>query len=90
MFRLWAKLWKSNHLLRDMTVEDGSDRNRTKKVFDAVEKVCVAWDLPKPIWLQANIKDFRQRAKTRFSQDSFIESVEFDWLEIHVIEEDAG
>ena len=68
---------------------DGSDRNRTKKVFDAVEKVCVAWDLPKPIWLQANIKDFRQRAKTRFSQDSFIESVEFDWLEIHVIEEDA-
>ncbi len=89
MFRLWAKLWKNNHLLRDMTVEDGSDRNRTKKVFDAVEKVCVAWDLPKPIWLQANIKDFRQRAKTRFSQDSFIESVEFDWLEIHVIEEDA-
>ena len=60
-------------MLRDMTVEDDSGANRTKKVFDAVEKVCVAWDLPKPIWLQANIRDFKQRAKTRFGQDSFIE-----------------
>ena len=56
MFRLWAKMWKENRLLRDMTVEDDSGANRTKKVFDAVEKVCVAWDLPKPIWLQANIR----------------------------------
>ncbi|MBQ2032241.1 MAG: hypothetical protein II483_08570 [Lachnospiraceae bacterium] len=88
MFRLWAKMWKENRLLRDMTVEDDSGANRTKKVFDAVEKVCVAWDLPKPIWLQANIRDFKHRAKTRFGQDSFIEHVDFDWLEIHVIEED--
>jgi len=88
MFRLWAKMWKDNRMLRDMTVEDDSDANRTKKVFDAVERVCVSWDLPKPIWLQSNIKDFRLRSKTRFGQDSFIERVEFDWLEIHVIEED--
>ena len=69
MFRLWAKMWKENRLLRDMTVEDDSGANRTKKVFDAVEKVCVAWDLPKPIWLQANIRDFR-RASGRIPSSS--------------------
>ncbi|MBQ6661238.1 MAG: hypothetical protein IJM57_07440 [Lachnospiraceae bacterium] len=88
MFRLWAKMWKENHLLRDMTVEDDSADNRTKKVFRAVETVCEAWDLPKPIWLASNVKDFKQRARTRFGPDSYIEQVDFDWLEIHVIEED--
>lgn len=89
MFRLWAKMWKENRLVRDMTVEDERPVNRTKKVFDAVEKVCGEWDLPKPIWLQSNIKDFKLRARTRFGPDSFIENVEFEWLEIHVIEEDT-
>lgn len=32
MFRLWAKEFRSNHMLRDMVVENASpDLNRTKK-----------------------------------------------------------
>ena len=88
MFRLWAKLWKDNRMLKDRTIEDGREVNRTKKVLDAVETVCSEWDLPKPIWLQSNVKVFRLRSRTRFGQDSFIEQVEFDWFEIHVLEED--
>ena len=88
MFRMWCKLWKDNRMLKDMTVANTENVNRTKKVFDAVEQVCHAWDLPKPIWLRSNVKDFQQRSKTRFGQDSFIETVEFDWFEIQVIEED--
>ena len=33
-------------------------------------------------------KEFKRHAKTRFYQDNFIEEIEFDYLEIHVIEED--
>ncbi|MBP5354686.1 MAG: hypothetical protein J6Y67_06080 [Lachnospiraceae bacterium] len=90
MFRMWIKLWKDNRLMKDMTVENGEPVNRTKKVFDAVDRACSEWNLPKPIWLQNNLKEFKKNARTRFGQDSFIETVEFDWFELHVIEEDLN
>ena len=88
MFCIWGKLIKDNHLLKDTTVCDNSDRTRTTKVFDALDKMCSEFDLGKPIWLDSNIREFQRHAKTRFRQDSFIEEIEFDYLEFHVIEED--
>ena len=89
MFRLWAKEFKSNRMLRDITISDmDTEKNRTKKVFDAVDEVCYAFDLSKPIWLEKNIEEFKRVDKTRFYQDNFIDSIDFDYLEIHVIEED--
>lgn len=88
MFRLWGKLWKENHLIKDttITVEDES-LNRTRKIFQALEEICYEFDLEKPLWLDKNIDEFKRHDKTRFSQDNFIEAIEFDYLEIHIIEE---
>lgn len=86
--RIWAKIFENNHMLRDTVVEDESDDTRTHKVFRALEEVCHRFDLGQPIWLDKNINEFKRHAKTRFLQDSFIESVEFDYLEFYVIEED--
>lgn len=88
MFRLWARTFKDNHMLRDTVICDERPGTRTHKVFDALEAVCYQFDLGKPIWLDANIKDFKKHDKTRFTSDNFIESIDFDYLEIHVIEED--
>lgn len=89
MFRLWAKIWKENRLCKDMVVEnDNTEMNRTKKVFDAIDQICYDFDLSKPLWLDWNIEDFKKNDKTRFSKDNFIDGIEFDYLEIHVIEED--
>ena len=89
MFRLWAKMFKSNKMIKDMVVcNAGSDLRRTQKVFAAIDDICYEYDLSKPIWLESNIKDFKRNDKTRFNQDNFIDSIGFDYLEIHVIEED--
>lgn len=88
MFRLWAKEFKDNHMLKDTVVEDFSDDTRTHKVFHALDEVCSRFDLGKPIWLDSTIQDFKRHDKARFSQDNFIESIDFDFLEIQVIEED--
>ena len=69
-----------------VTVEDES-LNRTRKIFQALEELCYAYDLSKPLWLDKNIKEFKRHDKTRFSQDNFIDSIDFDYLEIHIIEE---
>ncbi len=89
MFRLWAKEFRSNHMLRDMVVENASpDLNRTKKIFAAMDEICYEFDLSKPIWLEHNITEFKRIDKTRFTSDNFIETIDFDFLEIQVIEED--
>ena len=88
MFRLWAKTLKDNHMLQDTVIEDSSAETRTHKVFNALDKVCYQFDLSKPIWLDATVNDFRRHAKARFYQDNFVDSIEFDYLEIQVIEED--
>lgn len=85
--RIWGKIWHDNHLLRDTVIEDQSDDTRTHKVFRALESICLEFDLGQPIWLDANINEFKRSARTRFRQDSFIEEIEFDYLEIQVIEE---
>ncbi|MBO4289177.1 MAG: hypothetical protein J5865_03640 [Lachnospiraceae bacterium] len=88
MFRMWVKIKKDNHLLADTVIEDASDATRTKKVLTGLEEACRRFDLSVPIWLNANIKEFQRIAKTRFRADSFIETIDFDYLEIHMIEED--
>ena len=73
--RIWFKMMKGTHLIKDMTVTDESDDTRTHKIFKALDEVCYAFDLGKPIWLDANVEEFKRHA-------------DFDFLEMHVIEED--
>lgn len=88
MFRMWVKLFENNHMLKDITIANDKDDTRTHKILSGLEEACLEFDLPKPIWLDSNIREFKQISKTRFTRDSFVENVEFDYMEIHVIEED--
>ena len=88
MFRLWAREFKDNHMLKDTVIVDNRSETRTHKVFHALEEVCLQFDLGKPIWLESTVSDFKRHRKARFTQDNFIEEIPFDYLEIQVIEED--
>lgn len=88
MFRLWAKIIKDNHLLKDTVICDDSEDTRTHKVFHAIEEACYEFDLGKPTWLDSTISEFKRHDKARFTADNFIESIEFDYMEIQIIEED--
>ena len=79
MFRLWGRIWKDNHMLKDTVICDDRQETRTHKVFYCLEQI---------IWLETTVRDFKKHSKTRFYQDNFIEQIDFDYLEIQVIEED--
>lgn len=88
MFRMWGKIFKNNHMIQDTVICQSDYRmSRTAMVFQSLDDICYEFDLGKPIWLDANIKEFQRVSKTRFSQDSFIEHIDFDFLEIQIIEE---
>lgn len=87
MFRLWAKIFKDNRMLSDKVICDESDDTRTHKIFKSLEDICYEFDLSKPIWLNSTIEEFRKHDKVRFYQDNFVDAINFDYLEIHIIEE---
>lgn len=88
MFRLWARTFKDNHMLQDTCIADGSADTRTHKVLRALDEVCYQFDLSRPIWLDKTVQEFRRHSKVRFAQDNFVDGIDFDYLEIQVIEED--
>ena len=76
-------------MVKNMTIENSdSSLNRTKKIFSAIDEICYAYDLSKPIWLDKNINEFKKNSKTRFTKDNFVDDIDFDSLDIEVIEED--
>lgn len=86
--RIWFKIFRDNKMLKDTTITTTDESlTRTKKIFAALDEACYAFDLPKPIWLDNNIHEFQRINKTRFTKDSFIETINFDYLEIHIISE---
>lgn len=88
MFRMWGKIWKNNKMVRDTVIlVNDESMSRTEKVFRSLEDICYEFDLGKPIWLDATVEEFRRHDRARFSKDHFIEQIDFDYLEIQVIEE---
>ena len=87
MFRLWGKIWKDNHLVQDAVADEAGDATRTHKVVHTLDELGQEFDLGRPIWLERNIREFQRHSKTRFHQDSFIEEIDFDYLEIQILEE---
>ena len=89
MFRLWAKIIDAGKIVKNMTIENSdSSLNRTKKIFHAIDEACYAYDLSKPLWLDKNISELKISSKTRFTKEDFVDEIDFNYLEIEVIEED--
>ena len=86
MLRLWGRIIKDNLSKKDATVTRNDD-TRSPSILGGLEALCVLWDLGKPIWLDNNVEDFKRHAKTRFYQDNFIEEIDFDYLEIRILDE---
>lgn len=89
MFRIWGQLFKNHKVIQDhvVCIEDYT-LTRTKKVYQALEEICYEFDLAKPVWLKANQDEFICHSRTRFTQDNFIEHIDFDYLDFQVIEEE--
>ena len=80
MFRLWGKMWKDNHMLKDLVIDDDSEDTRTHKIFHALQEICYDFDLENPI-LAGEVIFLISNAIQRpdFARTVFIEHIEFDY-----------
>lgn len=87
MLRIWGKMMKGSHMLRDMVAaNDNTGMSNLARVEDCLDQICQSFDLPRPIWMEKNIQDLNSFGKTEFRQDNFVEHIPFQYLEIEIIE----
>ena len=56
MFRLWAKIFKDNRILKDyVSSTNDYSISRTDMVLNSLSEICHKFDLAKHIWLNSNI-----------------------------------
>tara|TARA_Y100001933_G_C18990207_1_gene560212 strand:- start:1738 stop:2007 length:270 start_codon:yes stop_codon:yes gene_type:complete len=87
MFRLWGKIIKGNNIKSDHVFElDTKGLTLDDKIDQGLESLCNHFDIQKPMWFNDNYKDIGLIGKTRFIDHHFIETINFDYLEIEIIE----
>lgn len=85
MARLWGILRKKHRIWKDVVVEvNGDDADATQS---ALSDVCYELDIPRPIWLDKHTDEIERFGRTGFTQEHFVESIEFERFEIEFLRE---
>lgn len=88
MIRLWGKIFKDRKILFQLESEyKYDDLSYEDQLKYCIENICREMDIQKPYWLTSNLKEYNKYKKTSFTQDNFIEEIEFDSFEIEVLDE---
>lgn len=88
MLRLWGKIVKNNQLiLSSESSYEFNDLEYQQQLKYCIQNLCAEFDIQKPYWLNTNLKEYNKYKKTSFTQDNFIEEIDFDKFEIEVLDE---
>ncbi len=82
MPQLWVKVMKRQKIDRQITADCGKD-----DVKGVLDDVCKELDIPCPIWLGKQEREYDNFRITSFSADNFVESIDFTKLVIEFIED---
>lgn len=85
--KIWFKMFSNAKIIKADTIDISDEDTRTHKIFKGLEEACLLYDLANPIWLDSNIQEFQRSSKTRFGKDNFVEEIDFDFLEMQILEE---
>ncbi|MDR3085211.1 MAG: hypothetical protein LBU47_02740 [Christensenellaceae bacterium] len=83
MARLWVVLRRKQKIWKQAVVEGAADAH------EALTRACAELDIPRPIWLAKNESDMEAFGRSFFTQDHFIEVIDFDRLELEWLREGA-
>lgn len=88
MFRLWGKTVKDDRILESKVFElDEPNLTIEEKIEKSLADICYSFDIQRPMWFDENNRDIAIFNKTCFKNHHFIESVDFDYFEIEIIED---
>ena len=87
MIKLWGKIIKNNKITMDNVVVIDEAIEYEQELKKCMTELCYNFDIQKPYWLRKNLLEYNKIKKTAFTQDNFIEEINFEKFEIEVLEE---
>ena len=79
MFRIWGKVIKDGHIIRQTTYER-EEKFTYAHFFNYLADICDALDVPTPVLLKTSIFNYAKFNHVIFRSSDFMEDVPFDRL----------
>ena len=88
VLKLEGRLFVANRMteIREVTTED-TDPSYSKRLEKALVELCRQMDIPVPMWMKKNTKEFAAFGQTIFFREQYTEQVRFDRFQIRVRED---
>ncbi len=87
MYRLWAKVIKNNKIINSIDVSNDDDISIEKKKSKCFSKIFNSLDISSPVWLSNHYNNFSEFKMVTFYKHDFIDTVDFDKLEIELLDD---
>lgn len=84
--KIWAKTVKDEKISKDVIFEYEQITNLDEFVA-TMQQICEQLDIPTPVATYVNLRHFVMFNNTRFKERDFVESVDFDVLDIEAVAE---
>lgn len=81
MIRIWAKTVKNNKIKKSYVYES-IDNFNVETFYVHLQEICHAMDIPTPVLLKYHIECYLKFNNCKFLPRDFVESINFDKLEI--------
>lgn len=79
MFRIWGKVIKDGHIIRQTTYER-EEKFTYAHFFNYLADICDALDVPTPVLLKTSIFNYAKFNHVIFRPSDFMEDIPFDRL----------
>lgn len=87
MYKLWAKKIKDNKIIASLNTKNNENIASSQKLDKCFKEICQKFDLSVPLWLEKHDAEFSQFKYVTFYHDDFIDDIDFDKLEIELIDD---
>ena len=85
MFRIWAKVYREEHIAKQFTFESGETFSYGE-FFSYLTKICETLDIPTPLLLKTHIFNFAKFRHVVFRPSDFMEHIDFSKLILEKID----
>ena len=79
MFRIWAKVYRNDHIERQITYTK-EERFSYADFFSYLTEICDALDVPTPVLLKTHLFHYAKFNRVVFKPSDFMETPAFDKL----------
>lgn len=79
--KFWAKLIKDNQIKNSSIIETTLELT-FPSYLDILNTIAYNLDIPAPLYIKSDFKHLRSYGIQKYKQNSFVEEIDFDYLEI--------